>query len=181
MKNITSAIVFLFFCSILLLSFYVEVPRISKASGYTSGTKNVAKINPQTVGVLVALSVSDRARVKSGDVLGEVTAERFMNGRSLDADQAKIVEIKLKLDRKELDNINFFERASGEALLEKVKADAVLIKNIAQELILSKERLVDLERQLIRQNQLREEGFVSHEAVEQKRGELVIQKIQLVP
>jgi membrane fusion protein len=123
------------------------------------------------------LLVSDRSAVKSGQVLGEITSERFLGGKSLDADQAHSTERKLLLDTQELRNIDFAERASQQAVESRIAADQVQLSNLAQELLLSRQRQADLERQLARQLSLVEQGFVSPEAVEQKRNELSAQKI----
>lgn len=155
----------------------IDIPRIIKSPGYTSGTRSISKVTTQAPGVLANLFVSDRTVVKSGDVLGEITSERFLGGKSLDADQARSTERKLLLNTQELRNIDFAERASQQAVESRIAADQVQLNNVAQELLLSSQRQADLERQLARQLSLVEQGFVSPEAVEQKRNELSAQKI----
>ena len=168
------------FTSLLTFSvFFIDMPRIIKADGYTSGAKSVSKVLPQAPGVLTKLFVSDRTSVISGDVLGEVTTERFLSGRSLDGDQAQSTERKLRLDTQELSNINEAFRFSQFALEKRISSDVIQLSNLDQELKLSRQRLIDLERQLSRQIFLEEQGFVSPEAVEQKRNELVMQKISI--
>ena len=147
--------------------------------GYTAGSKSVSKVNTQLPGVLVMLSTTDQATVKQGDVLGEVTSERFMRGRSLDADQALITERKLTLGTQELRNIDNSERTAGASLQLKVQADGFQLENIRQELLMARQRQADLERQMLRQQSLVEQGFVSNEAVEQKRNELLMQRMAI--
>ena len=76
---------------------YVEIPRIVKTAGYTTGSATLSKLVTQLPGVLVALAVADRTLVHAGQVVGEVTSERFTQGRSLDAAQAQLTERKLGL------------------------------------------------------------------------------------
>lgn len=169
----TVAFLVAFTCCVVL----VEIPRIVKSVGYTTGTKSISKVNSPVPGVLVSFLTTDQAQVSRGDVLGEVTSERFMGGHSLDADQANITERKLSLGMQELRNIDGSERTAASTLHLKVNADAMQLQNIKQELLMARQRQVDLERQLARQESLVEQGFVSNEAVEQKRNELLVQKI----
>ena len=81
---------------------YLDIPRITKSFGYTTGTSNVAKVNSVQAGVLLFLKVQDHVAVKRGDILGEVSNERFTLNRSLDADQAQLALHKTSLAKKEL-------------------------------------------------------------------------------
>ena len=78
--------IFVFFSSLILCLTFVDIPRIVKSTGYTTGTKSVSKVISPISGVLVSFLFTDQQRVRQGDVLGEVTTERFMGGHSLDAD-----------------------------------------------------------------------------------------------
>ena len=109
---------------------FVDIPRIIKAVGYTSGTKSFSKVNSPVPGVLFLFLIADQTQVRQGDVLGEVTCERFMGGHSLDADQAHITERKLSLGRQELLNIDGSERTTASALHLKMNADAIQLENI---------------------------------------------------
>jgi membrane fusion protein len=169
----------IFFTALVICLIFVDIPRIVKTQGYTTGATNISKINVQIPGVLINLFALDQALVKQGDVLGEITSERFMRGRSLDAEQARIIEEKLILNTHELKNIDVFERTTRASLEFKINANQIQLGNINQELVLSRQRLIDLERQMTRQESLVEQGFVSTEAVEQKRNELLAQKISI--
>lgn len=83
------------------------------------------------------------------------------------------------LNTHELKNIDVFERTTRASLEFKINANQIQLGNINQELVLSRQRLIDLERQMTRQESLVEQGFVSTEAVEQKRNELLAQKISI--
>ena len=158
---------------------YVEIPRIVKTVGYTTGSANLSKLVTQLPGLLVALTVEDRTLVEAGQVVGEVTSERFTQGRSLDAEQAHLTERKLDLAKLELRNIDTAERATRASVQFKIAADLSQLTNIERELGLSQRRESDLERQLSRQESLLAQGFVSTEAVEQKRNELLAQQIAI--
>jgi membrane fusion protein len=108
-----------------------------------------------------------------------VTSERFTQGRSLDAAQAQLTERKLGLARLELRNIDTAERATRASIQSKIAADLSQLTNMERELALSQRRETDLERQLTRQESLLAQGFVSTEAVEQKRNELLAQQIAI--
>ena len=167
----------LIFGAIIFCIVTVEVPRIVKVAGYIDGDRTISKISPQFPGVLEDLLVVDRGRVIRGDVLGLVNSERFMSGRSLDEDQARITERKLSLDAQELKNIDVSERTAATEIHLKINSDDTQLEHIKKEQLMSFQRQVDLERQLSRQQSLVEQGFVSSEAVEQKRYELLAQKI----
>jgi membrane fusion protein len=177
LRTISFSITILFSFALVLCLAFVNVPRIIKSTGYTTGTMSIAKVNTSISGVLASFLVADQARVKQGEVLGEVTSERFMGGHSLDAEQASITEHKLKLDSQELRNIKISEQATDVALRLKIDADRIQLESISQELQMAGLRRVDLERQMARQEFLVGQGFVSVEAVEQKRNELLAQKI----
>lgn len=110
----------------------MDIPRIVKSVGYTTGKKSVSKVSSQIPGVLVSLLITDQTYVRQGDVLGEVTSERFMRGRSLDKDQAQITERKLAIDALELRNIDASERATATALHLKISADGIQLEKIKQ-------------------------------------------------
>lgn len=103
MNNLNSRFIYFIFSvafilALLLCLALIDIPRIVKTQGYTTGATNISKINVQIPGVLINLFALDQALVKQGDVLGEITSERFMRGRSLDAEQAQIIEEKLFLN-----------------------------------------------------------------------------------
>jgi membrane fusion protein len=169
----------LFSCALVYCLIYVEIPRIVKTAGYTTGSATLSKLVTQLPGVLVALAVADRTLVQAGQGVGEVTSERFTQGRSLDAAQAQLTERKLGLARLELRNIDTAERATRASIQSKIAADLSQLTNMERELALSQRRETDLERQLTRQESLLAQGFVSTEAVEQKRNELLAQQIAI--
>lgn len=169
---------FLFFLSTIgLVVIYVDLPRIIKSQGYTSAS--VSKVSFPAVGVLTMLSVSDRNSVVKGDVLAEVSAERYTQGRNLDLNQEKLIKQKLLLGEQELNNGAVFDDVTRKATQLKIQSIQFELEKLDQALVLSQSRLSDLERQLARQKELLAQGFVSSEAVEQKRGDVVAQTLAI--
>jgi membrane fusion protein len=164
------------FCGFGMLA---SVPRIAKSTGYTTGHSSVAKVNSAQAGVLLSLYVKDHTIVKRGQIVGEITSERFTQNRSLDADQAVLAAHKTSLGKTELSNVNSNEKISLKATQLKIESATLELASVVQELGLSQQRLEDLARQLERQKNLQLQGFVSTEAVEQRRSEWLQQKLSL--
>jgi multidrug efflux pump subunit AcrA (membrane-fusion protein) len=83
-RLISFSIVAIFMVLIAVSAIFVDIPRITKAVGYTSAPYNPAKVSASQAGVLLSIDVADQAHVKRGQVVGKVTSERFMQKRSLD-------------------------------------------------------------------------------------------------
>ena len=156
-----------------------EVPRVVKAQGYIHNEKNISKISSQQVGYLLVLGVSDRSVVKAGQVLGEVTSERFSQNRFLEQDQAFISAQKTELIKDELLNMRGIQVGNQRALIARIDSIKLELQKIDQELSLSQARVASFEVQVSRQKNLQTQGFVSIEAVDQKSSELAQQKISL--
>jgi membrane fusion protein len=123
--------------------------------------------------------VQSNSRVKKSQVIGEMASERYTLTRSLDEAQANLTLHKQKLSRNELMNINDIQAIGIRSIEAKIKSSLQELHNVDQQIIFSKNRLEDLSRQLDRQKELQQQGFVSLEAVEQKINELLQQKINL--
>lgn len=156
-----------------------EVPRVVKAQGYIHNEKNISKISSHQVGYLLVLGVSDRSVVKAGQVLGEVTSERFSQNRFLEQDQAFISAQKTELIKDELLNMRGIQVGNQRALIARIDSIKLELQKIDQELSLSQARVASFEVQVSRQKNLQTQGFVSIEAVDQKSSELAQQKISL--
>lgn len=177
MRLISFLLALLFTGLIVCSAIFLEVPRITKSMGYTSTTLAYAKVNASQNGVLLLLNIKDQAPVKRGQILGEVSNERFTLNRSLDADQAQLALHKTSLAKKELINIADNERISLKTAKLKIDSGVLEHSSVIQELTLSQQRLDDLVRQIDRQKDLHAQGFVSNEAIEQKRSEWLQQKL----
>ena len=177
MRYLLTFIVLIFFGVLVSSAVLVDIPRIAKSAGYTAGHANIAKVNSALSGVLLSVNVQDRAKVKRGQIVGEVTSERFAQNRSLDAAQAQLAAHKTSLGKTELVNINGNEQISLRSTQFKIQSAALEHRSVIQELTLSQQRLEDLSRQLERQKDLQLQGFVSIEAVEQKRSEWLQQNL----
>jgi membrane fusion protein len=178
-RLISLAMVILFAALVAVSMVFLDIPRITKAAGYTSAPYNPAKINASQAGVLLSIDVADQAHVKRGQVLGEVTSERFVQNRSVDAAQATLAKHKNTLAKDELVNVDANEQGSIRATQLKIDSASAELRSVSQELALAQQRLADLARQVERQKNLQTQGFVSLEAVEQKRSEWLQQKLGL--
>ncbi len=165
------------FLFLLVAASHFELPRIAKSAGYTTIAQNTAKVNPAFNGVLLALNVKDKTKVLRGQVLGEVTSERFILNRSVDEAQANLALKKKTLANSELNNVDMNEKINHRSTQLRIKATANEIANLEQEISLAGQRVTNLETQFDRQSNLQKQGFVSIEAVEQKRNELLQQKL----
>lgn len=165
------------FLLLLVAASHFELPRIAKSAGYTTTAQNTAKVNPAFNGVLLALNVKDKTKVLRGQVLGEVTSERFILNRSVDEAQANLALKKKTLANSELNNVDMNEKINHRSTQLRIKTTANEIANLAQEISLAGQRVTNLETQFDRQSSLQKQGFVSIEAVEQKRNELLQQKL----
>jgi membrane fusion protein len=162
---------------LVLGAVFFDMPRITKAVGYTAGSRSHAKVNPPNNGVILSLTVQDLAKVTRGQVLGEITSERFSQNKSIDNAQADLDTQKQKISKDELKNIDDGELISVRTTQLKVQSVTNELRNVLQEFTLSQQRIEDLTKQLERQKDLQSQGFVSAEAVEQKRSELLQQKL----
>lgn len=156
-----------------------QLPRLVKSVGYVDNKLSVIKINPQQSGFLLTLNVTDKSLVKAGQVLGEVTTERFSRSRFIEQDQALISAQKTKLIKDEVINIRDIQIANERVLIARTDSIKLELLKIAQELWLSEARVISFEEQVSRQKSLQTQGFVSIEAVDQKSSELAQQKISL--
>jgi membrane fusion protein len=179
MRLISFSVVTLFMALIAFCIIFVDMPRIAKSAGYTSNPNNPAKVSALQNGVLLTLDVTDQAIVKRGQVLGEVTSERFAQNRSVDNAQAVLASHKKEVAKGELANINRNEAASVYTTRLKIESATAELLSLKQELALAQQRLDDLARQVERHKGLQGQGFVSNEAVEQKRSEWLQQKLSL--
>lgn len=165
------------FFGLLIWGSQLELPRIAKSAGYTTTAQNTAKVNPAFNGVLLSLNVKDKTRVARGQVLGEITSERFISNRSVDEVQANLALKKKTLASTELNNVDMNEKINYRSTQLKIQAATNELGNLTQEVLLAGERLIAAETQFDRQSSLQKQGFVSVEAVEQKRNELLQQKL----
>jgi membrane fusion protein len=177
MRLLISLVALLFTGLLAVSAAYVEMPRITKGVGYTTSRLNIAKVNSAQAGVLLSVDVQDHESVKRGQIVGEVSFERFAHNRSLDEHQASLASHKTKLGKNELTNVADNELISLKATRQKIDSTLREHQSVTQELTLSQQRLDDLTRQLERQKELQMQGFVSTEAVEQKRSEWLQHKL----
>lgn len=159
-----------------IASLWVEIPRVARAVGYTSSQSHMAKIIPPLPGVLLSLNVGAQSAVKRGEVLGELTVERYSQRRSVDEAQAALALQKTSLARDEIRAVNAGELAQRGLTKMRLSSGLTEMARVKQDLQLAQLRLDDLARQIERQKELQSQGFVSAEAVEVRRSDWLLQK-----
>jgi membrane fusion protein len=151
----------------------VDIPRIVRASGYIASSGGHWKAVSPQLAVLSILSVTDRNIVKKGQVIAELSAERFAQNHSIEFEQAQLAQKKLTLGKQELQTIR-------DTTVQSVRATRFQIESLRRELVnsdgeleLINLRLTDIYQQQSRQRELVKEGFISQEALEIKNSELL--------
>ena len=108
-----------------------------------------------------------------GQIIAELSAERFAQNQSIEAEQARLTQQKLQLGQQELITISSSAARSIGAIRSQLLSLQKELKNTEGELELISQRLADIRQQQERQKQLVKEGFISQEALEIKNAELL--------
>jgi membrane fusion protein len=168
-------IVFICLCAVGfgIASFSVEIPRIVRAPGYTVSTASMWKAVTPQLAVVVNLHVSERAFVKKGQIVADLSAERFSQNKSVEAEQSRLAKEKLELGRQQLDNLADINLRSMAAIRRQMDSMRRELTHVESELKLVNLRLADLSRQQVRHQTLVSDGFISQEALETKNSEML--------
>ena len=149
------------------------MPRIARAPGYIATFSSSWKAVSPQVASLLLLSVRERSTVMKGQIIAELSAERFAQNQSIEAEQARLTQQKLQLGQQELITISSSAARSIGAIRSQLLSLQKELKNTEGELELISQRLADIRQQQERQKQLVKEGFISQEALEIKNAELL--------
>jgi membrane fusion protein len=171
--NRLTIFIFLALAGLAFTGSTVNLPRIVRTAGYTNSTSsNWKAVSPQ-LAVLLELSKPEKSIVKKGQVIAELSAERFAQNHSIELEQAQLAQKKLTLGKQELQTIS-------DSTLQTTRATRSQIESLRRELINSEGelellnlRLADIYQQQSRQRELVKEGFISQEALEIKNSELL--------
>jgi membrane fusion protein len=156
-----------------IASVNLELPRIVRASGYIYSTSSSWKAVPPQLAVLVELQQPEKSIVKKGQVIAELSAERFAHNHSIEFEQAQLAQKKLTLGRQELQTISNSASQTARATSFQIESLRRELVNSEGELELINLRLADIYQQQSRQRELVKEGFISQEALEIKNSELL--------
>ena len=154
-------------------SIFIDLPRIVRAIGYTATNASTWKGVTPLVAVVTQLQVSENQPVTKGQVIAELSAERFAQNHSIESEQAKLTQQKLQFGQQELITISSSAARSISAIRSQLLSLQKELKNSEGELELISQRLSDIRQQQERQKQLVKEGFISQEALEIKNAELL--------
>ena len=152
---------------------YVEVPRIVRAQGYTNSQQSAWKAYAPQPAVLLTLPVQEKSQVRKGQVIAELTTERFSQDRNLEIAQSELVLTKIKAGQQE---IKFTDDVASKTAANIKQQIAALERELMQgerELELFIERLSALEQQSQRQQELYAKGFISQETKENRNAEFL--------
>jgi membrane fusion protein len=152
---------------------HVEVPRIVRAHGYSNSQQSAWKAYAPQPAVLSALPVQEKAQISKGQVIAELTTERFAQNRNLESAQSELVLTKIKAGQLE---IKFTDEVAVKTAYNINQQIAALERELAQgerELQLFAQRLGVLEQQSDRLQELYTKGFISQETKENRNAELL--------
>ena len=152
---------------------HVEIPRIIRTSGYTVPSQSSWKAITPLQGILTNLAVSEHSIVKKGQVVAELSAERYAQNNSVELIQGQLSEQKLILAKRELKNVEETHSVSVESIQSQLLSLRRELDSYEIQLKLIDQRLNDVFQQQDRQRHLVKEGFISQEAVELKSSEML--------
>ena len=155
-------------------SIFLDVPRIAKASGFIRSKAGSSKIYAPYPSVLEKLFFNEGEFVKKGEIIGELTAERFAAGKSIDFQQAELSKSKETVVQSDLKNIDKVESLSSALTINQLASLREELTRLDAELNIAQARMAMLNRQANRQTLLVQQGFISQEATDQKASEILL-------
>jgi membrane fusion protein len=169
--------VFVFTAGVLFVasigSAVVDIPRIIRAPGYIASLGGQWKAVSPQLAVVLALPITERSIVKRGQVIAELSAERFAANNNIEVEQSLLAKKKLAFGNMELQTIRDTASRSISAIRMQLTSLQSELASSEHELALVKLRQTDVDQQQMRQKQLVKEGFISQEAIEIKNSELL--------
>jgi membrane fusion protein len=151
----------------------IEVPRLVRSSGYTTSTSGNWKAVSPHLAVLHGLPLKEKSVVKKGQVIAELSTERFAQNHNIEFEQGQLTQHKLTLGKQELQTVNDSAARSTASIRSQLESIRRELINSEGELELINLRIVDINQQQVRQQQLVKEGFISQEALEIKNSEML--------
>jgi membrane fusion protein len=151
----------------------LELPRIVRVQGYSASQQSSWKAYVVQQSVLAALPVAEKSLVRKGQVIAELTAERFSQNRNIEAAQSDLVLTKIKAGQQELKFTDEVAKKTLESMRQQISALERELVQGERELELMGQRQAALEQQSERQKELFAKGFISQEAKENRNAELL--------
>ena len=168
---LVSVIILVSLCVYSLIA--VDIPRIARVKGYAGSSGSSWKaLSPQNA-LLVNMLVTEKDVVRRGQVVAELSSERYSQNQNIESEQARLALKKINLVLQEIEKINL-------AAVHAENAIKSQLSNMRHELIIGERelelialRLEDIYKQQARQHRLILEGFISQEAVELKNSDML--------
>jgi membrane fusion protein len=154
-----------------LSAIHVEVPRIVRVQGYSISEESAWKAYALQPSVLALLPVTEKSEIRKGQVIAELTTERFAKNQNLETLQSDLVLEKIKAGQQEL---RFTDEVASKTAVNISQQISALERELVQtdrEDQLMKQRMLALEQQSLRQQELYAKGFISQEAKENRNAE----------
>ncbi len=151
----------------------IDIPRIVRTNGYVAPANSSWKAVSPQLAVLSRLPIAERSAVSKGQVIAELSAERFAQNKSIEFEQGLLAQKKLALGQQELQTISDSTARSINAIRFQLDSMRRELVNSEGELELIHLRLADVYQQQARQQQLVKDGFISQEALEIKNSEML--------
>ncbi len=171
-KWITPIIVLFAACGITAIVM-LDMPRIVRVQGYTAAQQTAWKAYSLQPSILSALPVGEKSLVRKGQVIAELTTERFAQNRNLESAQSDLVLTKIKAGQQEIKSTDEVASKTADNIKQQIAALERELLQSERELQLFTQRLDALEQQSERQRELLAKGFISQEAKENRNAELL--------
>ena len=156
-----------------------SLPRIARTTGYVMHSAGVAKVHVPNPGLLTQLRVVEGQLVQQGEVLGYVTTERLLSGGSVEMQQAQQSKLKQNFLDGDIKLASQIETAAMHGMVSRQEKLTNELHSLEKEIKLAQQRVADIEVQVERFEMLGKSGFISKDAMENKRGELIEQTLRL--
>ena len=153
--------------------FGLDLPRLARANGYVDSSATPIKIYSPVVAVVTKIHWGNGQLIHAGSPLIFATTERPQGGTFVEVQQRAMLFNRLKQLRFELARTRDGSDFLGTALALRGVSVRREIDMLAQETRLQNNKSDLSNLQLVRYQQLNEQGFVSTEAVNTKQGELL--------
>lgn len=157
----------------VIAAIHVEIPRIVRAQGYSNSQQSAWKAYVPQPAVLSALPVQEKALIRKGQVIAELTTERFAQNRNLETVQGDLALAKIMAGKNEMKYTDEVAVKTKASLLQQITAleREQLQGEREQQLLMQRMGAVELQSQ--RQQELFTQGFISQEAKENRAAELL--------
>lgn len=159
-------------CAVLAIMM-LDMPRIVRVQGYSISQHTAWKAYALQPSVLSVLPVAEKSLVRKGQVIAELTTERYTQNRNLESAQSELVLTKIKAGQQEIKFTDEVASKTADNIKQQIAALERELTHGERELQLFTQRLGALEQQGERQQELYAKGFISQETKENRNAEFL--------